>query len=50
MPAPEGETVPAETPSAFQPPENPTRWQRFLIWFRSILLWLLDAIERHLGA
>ena len=49
MPAPEGGIVPAETPTVFQPPENPTRWQRFLIWLRSALLRLVEAIERHLG-
>lgn len=48
VPAAEGATILVEEPT-FQAPENPTRWQRFLLRLRSLLLWLLDAIERHLA-
>jgi len=48
VPAAERTTVLAEAP-AFQPPENPTLWQRFLLVLRSVLAWLLEAVERQLA-
>ena len=40
--------TPVET-SKFQPPENPTLWQRLLLFLHGLLLGLVKIVERLLA-
>ena len=55
MPAAAGAQIqpadrPAPAPAAPPAPKQPTVWQSFLLFIRSILAWWIDVIDRHLAA
>ena len=49
MPAADGSAPPAEAvpPAA---PKDPTLWQRFLMFLRGFLAWLLEIIDAQLAS